>query len=138
MGDYRTARMLNARALAIQEKVLGPDHPDVAHTLNTCANLFQAEGDLAKTREIHERALAIRKKNLRYDHPRIAESYYNLACVSALQGDRTAALEYLKESVERGFAKPLIFSDSDLESLHGIPEFETLLDEMRKRLGRDD
>ncbi|UCF04190.1 MAG: serine/threonine protein kinase [bacterium] len=135
MGDYKTARPLNARALAIQEKVLGPDHPDVAHTLNICANLHQAAGEYAKTREIHERALAIREKHLRRDHPRITESYYNLACISAIQGDRAAALDYLRAAMERGFANPYIFEDSDFSSLHGDAEFEAILDEMRRRLG---
>lgn len=135
MGNYKAARPLNARALAIQEKVLGPEHPDLAHSLNTCANLFQAEGKYAEARKIHERALAIRKKNLRADHPRIAESYYNLACLSALQGDRKGAIDFLRESIRRGFAKPDIFSDADLSSLRGDAEFEALLDEMRRRIG---
>ena len=139
MGEYEKARPLNARALAIQEKVLGPDHPDLAHTLNTCANLMLlATGDYTETRKIHERALAIREKNLRPDHPRIAESYYNLACVTALQGNRAEAIDYVRESIRRGFSQPIIFTDSDLSSLRGDAEFEALLDEMRRRLGRDD
>ncbi len=137
MDDHATARPYNDRALAIQEKVLGPDHPDLAHTLNTSANLYQAAGDYTATRRVHERALAIRKKNLRPDHPRIAESYYNLACIAALGGSSKDAIGFLRESVQRGFAKPLIFSDSDLESLHGDPEFEAILDQMRKRLGTE-
>jgi non-specific serine/threonine protein kinase/serine/threonine-protein kinase len=137
MGDYQTARPYNERALAIQEKVLGPDHPDLAHTLNTSANLYQAAGDLAATRRVHERALVIRKKNLRPDHPRIAESYYNLACVAALQGKSDDAIGFLDEAVHRGFALPIIFNDSDLASLHGDPEFEAILDQMRQRLGTD-
>ncbi|GEM_PF-706382 len=136
MGDYETARKYNRRALAIQEKILGPDHPDLAHTLNTCANLHQAAGDLAKTKVIHLRALAIREKNLRPDHPRIIESYYNLACVSALQGDREDAIRFLGESIRRGFALSVVFTDSDFLSLHGDPEFEALLDDVRRRIER--
>lgn len=33
------------RALAISEKVLGPDHPNTAMSLNNLAGLLQAEGD---------------------------------------------------------------------------------------------
>jgi non-specific serine/threonine protein kinase/serine/threonine-protein kinase len=137
MGNYDKARPLNARALDIQEKVLGPDHTDLTRTLNVYALLFLADGDYAGAKRVHIRALAIREKHLRPDHPRIADSYYNLACVSALEGSTEEAIGYLKESIRRGFKKPLIFTDSDLKSLHGNPEFEALLDEMRRRLGRD-
>jgi non-specific serine/threonine protein kinase/serine/threonine-protein kinase len=137
MGDHATARPYNARALAIQEKVLGPDHPDLAHTLNTSANLHQAAGNYTATRRVHERALAIREKNLRPNHPRISESYYNLACVAALEGSSKDAIGFLQESVDRGFAQPIIFSDSDLASLSGDPEFEAILNQMRRRLGTD-
>jgi serine/threonine protein kinase/Tfp pilus assembly protein PilF len=135
MGNLDAARPLNARALQIQEKVLGPDHPDLAHTLNTCAIIQTAAGNYSEARKLHERALAIRQKHLRPDHPRIAESYYNLACVTALQGDRKQAIDYLRESIRRGFANPVIFTDSDLSSLHGDPEFEALIAEMKRRLG---
>jgi non-specific serine/threonine protein kinase/serine/threonine-protein kinase len=134
MGNYETAHSFNERALVIQEKVLGPDHPDIAHTLNTCAILHLAMGEYDKTRRIHERALAIREKHLRPNHPRIAESYYNLACVGALQGDREFAITSLRESIRRGFSKPVIFDDPDLVSLRGDAEFESLLGEMRRRL----
>jgi non-specific serine/threonine protein kinase/serine/threonine-protein kinase len=138
LGDYNTARPLNARALAIQEKVLGPDHPDLAYALNNTANLLSASGDYAAAKRTHERALEIRQKHLRWDHPELADTYYNLACVSALQGDRTAALLYLNESVRRGFAKTIIFHDSDLASIREDPEYIRIVDELSGRIGRPD
>lgn len=39
-GRYDEASPLLARALVIREEALGPDHPDVAHILNTQAALF--------------------------------------------------------------------------------------------------
>jgi serine/threonine protein kinase/tetratricopeptide (TPR) repeat protein len=134
MGDNASARPLNERALAIQEKVLGRDHPDLAYTLNMAAILRAAASDYTAARRLYERALAIRQKSLRPDHPSIADSYYNLACVSALQGDRKAALRFLRESIERGFAKPVILDDSDLASIRGEAEFDTLVAEVRERL----
>ena len=84
--------------------------------------------------KVHERALEIRGSYLRWDHPELADTYYNLACVSALQGHRDAAISFLRESVRRGFAKPIIFSDSDLKSLHDETEFNVLVAEMKARL----
>ncbi|MHC4181083.1 MAG: tetratricopeptide repeat protein, partial [Planctomycetota bacterium] len=117
LGDIGTAQQLIERALAIQEKTLGDDHPDVGLTLNTMANLRLAQRDYPAAQLVLERALSIQEKNLRRDHPRIADTYYNLACVTALQGERDQALNYLEESVQRGFAKPVIFRDSDLTLL---------------------
>ena len=134
LGDFDAARPLNARALAIQEKVLGPDHPALANALNNMANLLSASGDYAEAQKIHERALEIRSSYLRWDHPELADTYYNLACVSALQGHLDAAISFLRESVRRGFAKPIIFSDSDLKSLHDETEFNVLVAEMKARL----
>jgi non-specific serine/threonine protein kinase/serine/threonine-protein kinase len=137
MGDYEVARSYNDRALAIQEKVLGPDHPDLAYALNNTANLLAASGDYAGAQKVHERALAIRRAHLDSNHPDLADTLYNLACVSALQGNRAEAYLFLNESVERGFARRVILNDSDLALLHGEPEFESILETMKKRLGTD-
>ena len=45
-ATYAEARPLYERALAIHEKVLGPEHPDTATSLNNLACLLQAQGDL--------------------------------------------------------------------------------------------
>jgi non-specific serine/threonine protein kinase/serine/threonine-protein kinase len=57
------------------------------------------------------------------DEKRIA--LYNLACTRALRGDRTRALEALRGAVDLGWGLNL-FSDPHLDSLHHVPEFETL------------
>ena len=44
--------------LTIQEKVLGPEYPDTATSLNNLADLLRAQGDLAGARPLYERALA--------------------------------------------------------------------------------
>ncbi len=36
-GEYAEAESLYRRALAIQERVLGPEHPDVAASVNNLA-----------------------------------------------------------------------------------------------------
>jgi tetratricopeptide (TPR) repeat protein len=66
MGRYLEARAqfveakpYYERALAIREQVLGPDHPDTAHSLNNLGYLLQAQGDLAGAKPYYERALQI-------------------------------------------------------------------------------
>jgi tetratricopeptide (TPR) repeat protein len=52
MGDYEKALKLYQRALEIREKVLGPQHPSVATTLNKLVGLYHQMGD-------HEKALKL-------------------------------------------------------------------------------
>jgi len=60
---------LYRRALAIYEKVLGPDHADVATSLNNGAWLLHAKCDYAGAEPLYRRALAIKEKALGPDHP---------------------------------------------------------------------
>ena len=58
-ADYAQAEPLICRALAIDEKSHGPDHPIVAIRLNNLAQLLQDTNRLAKAEPLMRRALAI-------------------------------------------------------------------------------
>src|SRR3712207_7411913 len=45
-GSYAQAELLYQRSLAIREKLLGPEHLDVASTLNNLAFLYWEKGDI--------------------------------------------------------------------------------------------
>jgi tetratricopeptide (TPR) repeat protein len=47
-ANYAQAKPLFERALAIDEKVYGKDHPDVATNLNNLAGLLRDQGDYAQ------------------------------------------------------------------------------------------
>ena len=72
MGRYAEAEPLYRRSLAIWEKQLGRDHPDVATSLNNLADLYQAMGRYAEAEPLYRRSLAIREKQLGRDHPDVA------------------------------------------------------------------
>ena len=57
-GRYADSDPLYKRALAIREKALGPDHPDVAQSLNNLADLYRAQGRHADAEPLYKRALA--------------------------------------------------------------------------------
>jgi tetratricopeptide (TPR) repeat protein len=63
-GDYAGAWALYARALAIAEKMLGPEHPQTAAILNNLAEVLQAQGDYAGAKPLNERVLTICEKTL--------------------------------------------------------------------------
>ena len=91
LAAYAAARPLFERALAIREKVLGPEHPDTATSLNNLAGLLQAQGEFAAARPLFERALA-REKVLGPEHPDTAMSLNNLAhLLHRAQGELAAA-----------------------------------------------
>ena len=73
------AEPLMRRALAIDEKSFGPDHPNVASDLNNLALLLQATNRLAEAEPLYRRALAIDEKSFGPDHPNVANSLNNLA-----------------------------------------------------------
>ena len=75
----RAGRAALQAPLAIREKALGPDHPDVATSLYDLAELYQVQGQYAKAEPLYQRALAIREKALGPDHPDVASSLNGLA-----------------------------------------------------------
>ena len=87
-GDYPQALEGYQKALAILEKVLGKEHPDIAMTYNNIAGVYQAQGDYPQALAFYQKALAIREKVLGKEHPDIAMTYNNLALVYQAQGRR--------------------------------------------------
>ena len=69
-GRYADAEPMYRRSLAIYEKVLGRDHPDVADSLNNLAVLYRAQGRYADAEPLYRRSLAIREKILGRAPPR--------------------------------------------------------------------
>jgi CHAT domain-containing protein/Tfp pilus assembly protein PilF len=86
-GKYDEALPLGERALAIREKMLGPERPSVAAALNNLGNLYKDKGDLATAEQLYQRALKIREKVLGPEHPDVAQSLNNLAVIHRSQGD---------------------------------------------------
>src|SRR5262249_13121382 len=59
-GRYADAIPIAQQVLAIREKALGRDHPDVATALNNLALLYRGQGRYADAEPLYQRALAIR------------------------------------------------------------------------------
>ena len=66
-----------------------------------------------------------------------AGSSYDMACYYALAGDRDRAFQHLQRELDQGFKSEWITRDPDLESLHGDPEFEAIVAEVKKRIGEE-
>jgi tetratricopeptide (TPR) repeat protein len=84
--EHTEAEPLLRRGLAIWEKALGPEHPDVAGSLNNLAALYDNQARYAEAEPLFKRALAIREKALDPEHPDVAKSLNNLALLYDNQG----------------------------------------------------
>ena len=85
-GKYSEAKAPLERALAIWEKVLGPEHPNVATSLDNLALLYDVQGRYEKAEPLYLRSLAIREKVLGAEHSHVAASLNNLAALYNAQG----------------------------------------------------
>jgi tetratricopeptide (TPR) repeat protein len=68
------------------EAELGPEHLDVATSLNNLAALLDDQGRYAEAEPLYRRALTIREKALGPEHPDVAESLDDLALLLKEQG----------------------------------------------------
>ena len=109
-GGYRDAEGPWTQALALRKQVLGPEHPDVATSLNNLAGLYHAQGRYAKAEPLYQRALVILEKALGPEHPDVAASLNNVAELYKAQG-RYAKAEPL-------FERSLVIQEKTLRPEH--------------------
>ncbi|MDD2814568.1 MAG: tetratricopeptide repeat protein [Thiotrichaceae bacterium] len=98
-GQYNEAKTLFERSVAIREKALGKEHPNVAQSLNSLALLYQVQGNYSQAKPLLERSLAIREKFLGKEHPDVATSVYNLAELYRVQGNYSQANPLFERSL---------------------------------------
>jgi tetratricopeptide (TPR) repeat protein len=88
---YGEAEPLLKRVLAIFDKTLGHDHPDLAQSLSNLAGLYLEQGRYDEAELLLRRALAINEKPLGDDHPDLAQSLNSLAALYIAKGHYTEA-----------------------------------------------
>jgi len=98
-GQYSPAIEVGKKALAMAEKTLGPDHPDVAISLNNLKGLYREQGQYAQAEPLFKRALAIDEKALGPDHPDVATGLNNLAGLYCEQGHYAQAEPLFKRAL---------------------------------------
>jgi CHAT domain-containing protein/Tfp pilus assembly protein PilF len=93
-GNYTQAELLLRRIGSIQERVLGPDHPDLARTLNNLANVYLDERKFDQAAVLYHRVLPIFEKSFGPDDAALATIFSNIALLSKAQGKYLDAEEY--------------------------------------------
>jgi tetratricopeptide (TPR) repeat protein len=79
LGNFAEAEPLMWRALSVDERSFGLNHPNVATCLNNLAALLHDTNRLAEAEPLYRRALAIDERSFGPDDPRIATCLNNLA-----------------------------------------------------------
>ncbi|NTW54887.1 MAG: tetratricopeptide repeat protein [Chlorobaculum sp.] len=97
---YKETENLLYRSMAIREKHLGPDHPDVVVSLNNLGVLLKTQGKLGDAELLYRRALQIKEKQLEADHPDVATSLNNLGELLRMQGKNEEAEPLYRRSLE--------------------------------------
>jgi tetratricopeptide (TPR) repeat protein len=78
---YHDAEELYARALAIEEQSVGPNHPEVAAMLNNLAQIYGFEGRYDDAEKLYARAIDIWERTLGRAHPDVAGCLLNYAAI---------------------------------------------------------
>jgi tetratricopeptide (TPR) repeat protein len=85
-GQYKEAESLCQRALRIREQALGPEHPEVAQSLNSLAVLYITQHLYERVESLCLRALSIQEQALGPQHTDVAVTLNDLAMLYYLQG----------------------------------------------------
>ncbi|MFX0199094.1 MAG: tetratricopeptide repeat protein [Candidatus Hodarchaeota archaeon] len=102
-GRYSEAVAMAREALKAAENTFGPNHPNMAASLNNLAFLQQAQGKYAEAEPLFKRALKIYEKALGPEHPRhilVATSLNNLAGLYQAQGKYVEAEPLYRQALK--------------------------------------
>jgi serine/threonine-protein kinase len=98
---FDRAQELFERSLEIRRRVLGPEHPRTADSLNAVGEIHREQSRLPLAESAHRQALEVRRKVLAPDDPAIAESLNNLGLVLQARGQHADAERLFRESLDR-------------------------------------
>jgi tetratricopeptide (TPR) repeat protein len=99
-GLFREGLELSKQALVLRQAILGDEHLDTVHALNSVGSAHFHLGELNQALELQSRALNIRRRVLGDQHASTAESFYNLGVVYSELGSTTKGLEFSLQALE--------------------------------------
>ena len=97
--------------------------------------MLLATGDLKEAEDVLRQAVDAYES--RGGDEFLGLALYQLAGLAARHGKRTEALALLRRSAASGHVDEGVTDDSNLVSLHGNPEFEAIVAEVKKRIGEE-
>jgi tetratricopeptide (TPR) repeat protein len=98
--QYREAESNYRKALAINQKQFGENHPETATIYNNLATMYRAQNNLEKALSMHHKSLNIRKKSLGTSHPKTTLAYRNIGFLYKQTEQLDSAKVYFKKAVD--------------------------------------
>jgi CHAT domain-containing protein/lipopolysaccharide biosynthesis regulator YciM len=98
-GKWDEALELAKRALDIRERILGPEHAEVAESLHNLAAVYRAKSDYTNAESAFQRALSIREKVLGQEHRETTRSLLALSDVYQAAGAYAKAATSLERAL---------------------------------------
>jgi tetratricopeptide (TPR) repeat protein/tRNA A-37 threonylcarbamoyl transferase component Bud32 len=99
LGLYDKAVSLHAKARAVLETALGPDHPDTLRSRHNLAIAYDDAGQAAEAIALHESTLRLREEKLGPDHPDTLASRHNLATAYFAAGRTAEAIALFEKTL---------------------------------------
>jgi CHAT domain-containing protein/Tfp pilus assembly protein PilF len=87
-GNYPASDQTLQRALALNEKALGREHPQTVDSMRNLGLLYRSMNDYAKADKMFRDVLALTGKTLGQEHPRVVQDLINLETVLSAMGDQ--------------------------------------------------
>jgi tetratricopeptide (TPR) repeat protein len=98
-GRYAEAEVDVRRALDLRERLLPPDHPDIATTRTNLGVVLDDLGRIDEALAIYDRVLAEREQALGPEHPRVAALLTNSSQLLAARGQPELALPRIRRAI---------------------------------------
>lgn len=126
-GDIQGASQYFERAVEIYGKVLPPDHPDLATSLNNLGYDRYRNGRYSESEALYQQALDIRERGLKPNDPGIADTLTNLAELYKARERSQDAVPLLNRALEirtRSLPAESPLIASSLQNLAGALELD--------------
>jgi len=99
LAEYKKAIDYYEKALAIDLKTYGKEHPDVAIDWNNLGNAWDSLGEYKKAIDYYNKALAIDLKTYGKEHPKVAIRWNNLGGAWDSLGEYKKAIDYYNKAL---------------------------------------
>ncbi|CAF1414160.1 unnamed protein product [Adineta steineri] len=109
-GEFPEALTYFEKSLAIKQKTLPSNNPNLANSYYSIGIVYSQMGDYPRALSSHEKALAIRQQSLPSNHPNLGASYNNIGIVYRKMRDYPKALS--------SYEKALAIQQQSLPSNH--------------------
>ena len=131
---YDEAETLVRTYIEAVERTQGAESAQALTLKEILGVIYSGQQRYAEAVRIRRDVLAVRRRVLGESSPDVRRSMYDLACSLALEGKRTEAIDWLRQSVAHGYDNAnWMRKDTDLTSLHGDPRFEAVVTEASRK-----